>query len=119
MTAGSRAGVDAGILPPPDPSQPGPFSFAAPGRIEELLEVAGFDEIDLDAIDFAFEAQSVEDWWEHTLRTSPSLSAAMPALSPADHYRLRDAWDAAYAPFARADGTLRLPARALVAAASA
>jgi SAM-dependent methyltransferase len=119
MTEGTRAGVEIGVLPPPDPERPGPYSFAAPGRIEDLLEAAGFEDIDLDAIDFAFEAAGVEDWWEHTLRTSPTLAAVLPGLSPADHYRLRDAWDAAYAPFAQEDGTLRLPARTLVAAASA
>jgi hypothetical protein len=40
-------------------------------------------------------------------------------LSPAEHYALRDAVDAAYAPYVRDDGSLEIPARALVAAASA
>ena len=41
------------------------------------------------------------------------------ASSPAEHYALRDAVDAAYAPYVRDDGSLEIPARALVAAASA
>jgi SAM-dependent methyltransferase len=119
MSAGSRAAVELGVLAPPDPSEPGPFSFAAPGRIEELLQSTGFEDVEVDALDFVFEAESVDDWWEHVLRTSPRMAEEVPRLAPADHYRLREAWDAAYAPYAQADGTLRLPARTLVAAASA
>lgn len=119
MTAGSRAATEAGLLTPPDPAQPGPFSFAKPGLIEELLEAAGFDEIDLDAVDFEFTAASVDDWWEHTVRVSPNLSRRVGELAPAEHYRLREVWDAAYAPFVQADGSLRMPARTLVAAAGA
>ena len=119
MGAGTAAGIALGLIPPPDRSLPGPFSFAAPGRIEGLLEAAGFDEIDLDAVDFTFEATGPDDWWEHSLRTSASLAGLVQGLSPADHYRLRDAWDEAYAPFAQPGGGLRLPARTLVAAASA
>jgi hypothetical protein len=41
------------------------------------------------------------------------------ALSPAEHYKLRDLVDAGYAPYVRDDGSLHAPARALVAAATA
>jgi hypothetical protein len=40
-------------------------------------------------------------------------------LAPAEHYKLRDAVDAGYAAYVRDDGSLLLPARALVAAATA
>jgi hypothetical protein len=40
-------------------------------------------------------------------------------LAPAEHYKLRDAVDAAYAPYVREDGSVEIPARALVAAAGA
>jgi hypothetical protein len=40
-------------------------------------------------------------------------------LDPAEHYKLRDAVDAVYAPYVRDDGSLELPARALMAAAGA
>jgi hypothetical protein len=45
--------------------------------------------------------------------------AGRPGLSPAEHYSLRDEVDAAYAPFVAADGSVELPARTYVAAASA
>jgi hypothetical protein len=41
------------------------------------------------------------------------------ALSPADHYAFRDAFDAAYADFVAPDGSVSLPARTLVAVAGA
>jgi hypothetical protein len=43
---------------------------------------------------------------------------AVAALEPAEHYALRDAVDAAYAPYLTESG-LAVPARALVAAAGA
>ncbi|HEU5002023.1 MAG TPA: methyltransferase domain-containing protein [Actinomycetota bacterium] len=37
-----------GMAPPqPDPGEPGPFSFADPGRIREILEGAGFQDVDV------------------------------------------------------------------------
>ena len=119
MAAGMRVFVARGVMPPPDPTEPGPFAFAAPGRIEGLLEAAGFDEIEVAAVDFAFEADSLDAWWEHMTRTSTRVARALHALSPAEHYALRDAVDAAYAPWVAADGSVRFPARTLVAAAGA
>jgi len=52
-------------------------------------------------------------------QTSPSLSETVGKLTPAEHYNLRDAVDAGYAGYVREDGSLRLPARVLVAAATA
>ena len=43
----------------------------------------------------------------------------MAGLSPADHYRLRDAVDADLASFTQPDGSLRIPARTWVVAATA
>jgi SAM-dependent methyltransferase len=119
MAAGMRVFVARGVMPPPDPTEPGPFAFAAPGRIEGLLEAAGFDEIEVAAVDFAFEADSLDAWWEHMTRTSTRVTRALGTLSPAEHYALRDAVDAAYAPWVAGDGSVRFPARTLVATASA
>jgi SAM-dependent methyltransferase len=115
-----RAEVAArGLMEPPPPDEPGPYSFARPGRIEELLDATGFDDVEVSAIDFHFEASSLDDYWEHTTRTSPTLGPVVRGLSPADHYALRDAIDARFAPYVQTGGTVRIPARTLVAAASA
>ena len=64
-------------------------------------------------------APDPDTWWQQQLDCSLSLKQLTARLSPADHYRLRDAVDAELAAYAQADGSLRLPARTLVAAASA
>jgi len=108
-----------GLFEAEPPGAPGPFAFAEPDRIEDLLEGAGFTEVEIDAVDFAFTAPDLDAWWEHFAATAPRMSAALRTLDPAEHYRLRDAVDAAYAPYVQPDGSVRLPARSLVAAASA
>ena len=112
--------VERGVVEPEPPDQPGPLAFGRrPGQIEELLDAAGFDDIEVERLDFAFHARTLDDWWEHAIRTSGRFSRVVATLSPADHYALRDAVDAAYGPYVAGDGSLEIPARALVAAASA
>ncbi|MGZ4270655.1 MAG: methyltransferase domain-containing protein [Solirubrobacteraceae bacterium] len=108
-----------GLGAPSDPGAPGPFRLSAPGAVAELLHATGFDEVQVEAIDLAQEAASLEDWWEHLLDTSAATRRAVEGLAPADHYRLRDAFDAGYEEFVQDDGSVSIPARALVAAASA
>jgi SAM-dependent methyltransferase len=113
-----RALADAGV-PPPPPTQPGPLSLAAPGAVQDLLDAAGFDDVETSALDVVFDAPSLDVWWEQVLKTSPGTQRALRELGPAEHYRLRDAVDAGYASYVAADGSVSLPGRALVAAASA
>jgi SAM-dependent methyltransferase len=115
-----REAIDAaGLAPPVAPGQPGPFSLSAPGAVEDLLDTAGFDDVEVEALDVHFEAPSLDAWWDYMTQTSPSLSETVGKLAPAEHYNLRDAVDAGYAGYVREDGSLRLPARVLVAAATA
>jgi SAM-dependent methyltransferase len=119
IAAMGRVMAERGLVAPPPPDTPGPLAFGRPGRIEELLDAAGFDDIEVQPLDFAFHAPSLDAWWEHSIAMSGTFTRAVAELGPADHYALRDAVDAAYAPYVRADGSLEIPARALVAAASA
>ena len=114
-----RVMAEQGHLEPLPPEAPGPLAFGRPGRIEELLDATAFDDIEVEPLDFAFHAADLDSWWTHTIGLSGRFTRAVAALSPAEHYALRDAVDAAYAPYVRADGSLEIPARALVAAASA
>lgn len=107
------------ITPLPEPGVPGMFALSAPGQVEELLASAGFTDVVRDSVDFAFHAASSDAWWDHQATVSVSLGEALKKLTPAEHYALRDVVDAGYGPFAGADGSLRLPARALVATAAA
>ena len=114
-----RVMVERGLIEQPPADAPGPLAFGRPGRIEELLDAAGFDDIEVAPLDFAFHAANLDEWWEHSIAMSGSFSRVVGGLAPAEHYALRDAVDAAYAPYVRDDGSLEIPARALMAAASA
>jgi SAM-dependent methyltransferase len=119
MTMAPKTLVDLGLTPPPSPDEPGPFAFARPGRIEELLDAAGFDDPVVEELDMRFHYPSRDDVFETFIDLSPTGSAALRELSPADHTRFRDALDERLEPFMREDGGVELSGRALVAAASA
>src|SRR3954471_23346501 len=115
-----RVMLERGLVEAEPPDRPGPLAFGRrPGQIEELLDATGFDDIETGAVDFAFHAASLDEWWEHSMRRSGRFLRAVTGLDPAEHYRLRDAVDAAYAPYVGDDGSVEIPARALVAAAGA
>jgi len=108
-----------GLASPPEPGTPGMFALAAPGVVEELLAAAGFADAAVEPVDFTWNAASLDAWWDHTRTVSISLGAVLEKISPAEHYELRDAVDAGYEPYVAADGSVALPARALVAFADA
>jgi SAM-dependent methyltransferase len=119
MTLAPATLVDLGFSEPPPADEPGPFAFAIDGRIEELLDAAGFDDVEVDALDLRFHYPSRDDVFDTHFDLSPSGSAVLRSLSPADHTRFRDALDERLEPFMRPDGGVELPGRALVATASA
>ena len=119
MTLAPSTLVELGLSEPPPPDEPGPFAFAREGRIEELLDVAGFDDIEVEALDLRFHYPTRDDVFETHVDLSPSGSAVLRTLSPADHTRYRDTLDERLEPFMRPDGGVELPGRALVATASA
>jgi SAM-dependent methyltransferase len=111
--------IERGHMQREPPDTPGPLAFAVPGRIEELLDAAGFDDVEVQAVDLEFHSPNLDDWWDHAVGTSGRIAKIVAGLSPAEHYAVRDAVDAAYADFVQSDGSLAIPGRTLVAAASA
>jgi SAM-dependent methyltransferase len=115
-----RVMLERRLAEPEPPDMPGPLAFARrPGLVEELLDAAGFEDVVVEPLDFAFHAPSLDEWWERSIRSSGRFSRIVAGLDPAEHYKLRDAVDAAYEPYVREDGSLEIPARALMAAAGA
>ncbi len=112
--------VDLGFVEPSPPHTPGPFALGDPDLVRELLYGAGWtDEIVIEQLDFAFVAADADAWWAQQLDCSLALKGLVAELAPADHYRLRDAVDSDLERYALPDGTLRIPARTLVASAGA
>jgi len=107
------------LVEPAPPGEPGPFAFAEPGTIERYLEDAGFDDIVVQPLDTTFVFASADEHFEHQRDMSPTLRSVVPRLSPADHTRLRDVIDVNLEPYLQPDGSVVLPARVWVAAATA
>jgi SAM-dependent methyltransferase len=105
--------------PPPAPNNAGQFALSSPEEITEILEATGFEDVEVEGVDLTFEVASLDAWWEYLVETSPAAGDLVRGLAPADHYKLRDAVDAGYAAYVRDDGSISLPGRALVAAATA
>ncbi|MDX6664899.1 MAG: hypothetical protein QOG68_1105 [Solirubrobacteraceae bacterium] len=108
-----------GLVPAPDPDAPGMFAFATEGRIAELLYAAGFSDVEVDSVDITFAAGSFDDWWEYLFDMSMSLSEALGRATPEQRDEVYEAVEARLAPWRAEDGSLAVPGRTLVAAASA
>jgi SAM-dependent methyltransferase len=100
----------------PMPSGPGQFAWAPEGTTEEFLEAAGFVEYEVESLPFTIRYPSVQAWWEATndmsLRVQERSTRAHDGeivAALADHAR----------PWTAEDGSLALPARTWVAAATA
>jgi SAM-dependent methyltransferase len=115
----ARTLLALGFAEPPDPDEPGPFTFAEPGVIEALLDEAGFDDPHVETLDLTFGFASSDEHFDHMRTLGTRLQERLDLLTPADHTRLRDAVDEHLAPWTRDDGSLELPGRTWVAAASA
>jgi SAM-dependent methyltransferase len=108
------AGIDE-----PDLDAPNMFAFRDPARIRSLLEETGFTDIVVEQLDIVFCYEDLDAWWDVALDLSTSLAEQVSAISPAQRDDLRDAIDARLADYVAADGTVALPGRTHVAAASA
>jgi ubiquinone/menaquinone biosynthesis C-methylase UbiE len=111
--------VARGLAPAAVPDGPGPFSLGSEEAVAELLATAGFEDVEVSAIDLVMRAESLDAWWDQVMQTSITTAELVRGLAPAEHYQLRDLVDAGYSPYVRDDGMLEAPARALVAAAAA
>ena len=94
----------------PDPGAPGQFALGRDGRLLELLQDAGFvEDVTVEAVELTLH-ETFEQWWT---RTSEMSRLGPRAAGHEDELR------AALEPWTEADGSLRLPARTWVAAATA
>jgi SAM-dependent methyltransferase len=106
-------------FPRPDPDEPNMFAFREPETIRDLLEGAGFTDVAIDQVDIAWRFEDLDEWWDTQLDISTSLARGVGGLTPAQRDDLRDAIDARLSGYVSADGSVVLPGRTHVAAASA
>jgi ubiquinone/menaquinone biosynthesis C-methylase UbiE len=111
--------VGRGLMERPEPGAPGQFAWGDPAVIRRELEDAGFTDVEVDTVEFAFAYPDLDAWWDVQLDIAPTLGEVVTGMSPAERDELRDALDARLAPFVGAEGGVMLPAATHVAAADA
>ena len=104
--------LDRGLIDPAEPS--GQFAWAEEGIIAEHLENAGFVEFEVETVDFPIRYPSVDAWWA----ASRSMSMRADRARVDDEPELLRALAAAAEQWTGEDGSLVVPARTWVAAAT-
>lgn len=69
-----------GLPPATNPRAPGPFAFADPGHVEAILAAAGWHEVELEPVDFAYVAGMGEDPVEDAMALFRRIGPAAPYL---------------------------------------
>jgi len=93
------------------------FALAAPGRLQELLESAGFVEVLVQSVELNRTHQDLDAYFEETLDLSRPFADAVDGLAGPELEAVRDEIAALAVPYVQADGSIALPGRSLVAAA--
>jgi SAM-dependent methyltransferase len=110
---------ERGLLAPPRPEEPGPFALGDARLVRGLLEQSGFEEVEVQALDLEQRAASFQDVWDTTLDLSRSFHDAVLSRPQAEIAQIRDSLERRFAPYTAPDGSVSVPMRTLVAAASA
>jgi ubiquinone/menaquinone biosynthesis C-methylase UbiE len=120
LSGALRELVERGLIEAPDPATPGAFTWARDGAIAETLDAAGFDDIEVDTVEFAMRYPGgVEDWWKTTYDTSTFFRDTVGGLDAAARGELQAALAERFARHLGPDGVLTIPARTWGAVAGA
>ena len=111
--------VKLGLLEPPAPGGPGPFSMAAPGRLAEMLEEAGFIEVTVEPVNVVRVYSESIGWLGETVDCSQVFGRVWRELDDEHRREIRSQFDSAAREFTDPDGTIRIPGVSLVAVAHA
>jgi SAM-dependent methyltransferase len=114
--------IERGLVPAPEQGagfRPGPFALGSADRVAELLEQAGFTDADVQSIELCRRHSSFEDFWQTSLDISPGLHDAVMARPTSEIAEIESSLAERLAPYTSLEGALEIPARTLVASASA
>jgi ubiquinone/menaquinone biosynthesis C-methylase UbiE len=110
---------ERGLVPPPEPGLPGPFALARAEAVYELLQEAGFAEVNVESLELHRSHVNFEEFWETTLDLSRVMHDAVLSRPPVEVGEIQAAVKERFEPYEEVDGTLEIPGRTLVASASA
>jgi SAM-dependent methyltransferase len=113
--------IERGLLPsdPGSGYRPGPFALGSSERMSELLREAGFAEVRVEALQLSRRQGSFEEFWETTLDLSRNFHDVVLGRPEPEIAEIHAALAERFALYTAADGSLDIPARTLVASASA
>ena len=114
-----RVLTERGLMEAPAPDAPGQYAWEREGLIAEELDAAGFVEHEVDQVGFVNTYASVEDWWAAQARLSMRVADIASAIDAATRAELLAELAERAADLVRDDGSLAIPARTWVAAATA
>ncbi len=115
----SAALLELGHTEPPDPDAPGPFALAADGRLAELLDDAGFTDVEVVPVTLERHYASAQDIVAESLNCSPSFGTMYRKLTDEQQAEVAAHMVAAAAAYSTPDGSVMLPGVSLVARATA
>ncbi len=118
-TVFTRALIEEGFASPPDPNAPGMFALAEPGKVQGMLEDAGFIDVLVEPVDVHRLYESFDEFWGETLDLSRMLAEALEPLSDDQRAAVKTRVRSLAERFRDGDGRLLLPGRSLGASASA
>ena len=102
--------------PVPPPGVPGPFSLDDAGRVEALLDAAGFADVEVSELPTPYRAASVDEWWTRTVALAGPLAQRLALLPEPAARALRDRAGDAIAVY-QTDGGLDIPGVSLIGSA--
>jgi ubiquinone/menaquinone biosynthesis C-methylase UbiE len=111
--------VERGLMPGPEPGEPGIFGLPEAADVEPLLVSAGFDEVESEVIDFVLDYPSFEGYWDFVTRGAGAVTPVLAAMSEDELADYQRELAERVAPFLRPDGTLAFPASSLAVASTA
>jgi ubiquinone/menaquinone biosynthesis C-methylase UbiE len=118
-TIPSRTLIELGYTSPPEPGAPSMFTLADPGRLEALLEEAGFAEVEVDGVRLDRVYESVDEWLEETYDLSVMFAEVYDGLDDGRRRQVVEKVASLAERHRQDDGALLLPGRSLVGAATA
>jgi SAM-dependent methyltransferase len=110
---------ERGLVPAPEPGAPGPFALGRAEGVYELLQEAGFAEVNVESLELHRRHVSFDEYWESTLDLSRAMHDAVLSRPPAEIEQIQAAVKGRFEPYEATDGSLDIPGRTLVASAGA
>ena len=112
--------ISRGLAPAPgsDP-RPGPFTLGDAERVKGLLEETGFSDVVVQELELTRADPSFDELWESTLDLSRNFHDAVLERPAEEVAEIRSSLQQRFAPYRQPDGSLRIPARTLLASAGA